>query len=268
MRKLKLAKFSPILIAAASTVLGILIPSLLDWLVSPVLEDAGKIILAFLAGSVFVVVAGMVYVSLRTHEVAEGQKQILQRVGVTARIHTYGEGRPNKNTFEYPTPLVKTAQEILVIDYIAGSEVAEVSKDDSSDYRAWYDTLNAAARRSGIRYKRILQLSNGATDALGPDQINDPIVLGHFRAMVEAAQSSRSRVVLKTSPVLLPNMCIIVIDQRYVIWEIPSIERGEVFRFDMDLVIEDPYGDLVRDLLTLFEQLDNNAQPVHKVSAA
>lgn len=266
MRKSKFAKFSPILIATVSTIIGILLPSLLDWLFSPLLDHASKIVLVFSAAAVLAVVLGMVYFSLRTAEIANGQKEIIQRIGVTARVLTYGEGHHYKNTFEYPSPLIRTAQEILVIDYLGGT--TEVNKDDSPDYRAWYDTLNSAAHRPGIRYKRILQLSDGATDVVGPAVMNDPVVLGHFRAMVEAGKVPRSQVRLKTSPVFLPNICIIVIDQRHVIWEIPSIERGEVFRFDMDLVIEDPYGDLVRDLLTLFEQLDDNAVVVRSVVSA
>lgn len=256
---------SPIWIAIVSALVGTLITSMLDWSTSSILGDPEKLVLAISVIIAVITLSGMIFVSIRFTEIYQAIKDINQKVGITARLFSYGESSECvfKNTFEYPTPLINAAKDIIVIDY-KGIEETEVTSDEESEYSAWYETLNTATRKPGIRYKRIVQLPSGKTEKITPVLNFDATVLKHFKTMVDT-NLNNNQVKLMTCPDFLPNVCIIIIDQKYVIWEIPSIEKGGKFRFEMDLVIEDHSGQLVNDLIKQFEKLVNDSSKVIEV---
>lgn len=270
MKKIFTKKLSPVFIAIVSTIAGIVLTSLFEWSTNPLITSQNKAIISLIAFVVITTLAGMLYISMRTTEILDFQREVLnfqkemiQRMGVNAHLLTYSSTSLYKNTFEYPTHLLREAKEIIAIDY-HNDENTEVIEEQEPEYKAWFELLNNFCKRPGIKYKRIIQLKTGKIESLNAGNNYDPVILDHFRTMTEMHKKNPD-VRLMTCPIYLSHICIIIIDRRYVIWEIPTIENDEMFRFEMDLTIEDPVGVFVKDLLNEFDKMVYESATVKKV---
>ena len=129
----------------------------------------------------------------------------------------------------------------------------------------WYTSLENASKR-GVIYKRIVQLQDGATNSLEKSIINNQAMVRHFGRMLKMQSNEAvSRVSLKTSRVFLPNISFVVIDRRYVFWEIPYLDADGKFIFDLDLFISDSNGQFVNDIIKYFTRIDDRSAIVKKL---
>ncbi len=200
-------------------------------------------------------------------EIRKSQSELIKKFGVNARLLTYSPTSEYKNSFQYPTPLIENASSIIALDY-HHIEVVPVDgvNEPEVEYHQWYELLNRVIQnKPGIEYKRIIQLENGATEELDPNNHYDDTVIGHYRTILDVTQRNKN-VKLITCPIFLSHICMIIVDHRYVIWELPTIEDDKVFHFDMDLVIEDPEGCFIKELeLEIENRLENDSKVVKEI---
>lgn len=182
-------------------------------------------------------------------EIRKSQSELIKKIGVTAKLLTYGDGGDYQNGFQYPSTLIENATSILALDY-HGDERVPVNKfnEPKEDYKNWYELLNTTIEtKPGIEYHRILQLKGGISPTLDSHDHFDKTVIKHYKTILDVKKKN-DKVTLRTCPIFLSNVCMLVIDHRYLIWEMPTMENGEDFHFDMDMVIEDPSECFIRKL--------------------
>ncbi len=172
---------------------------------------------------------------------------LIKKFGVNIKLLTYGPGSDYQNTFQMPTKLLHNAKSIIALDY-HGETVRYDTKLEQA-YIDWYELLNTVINENPeIEYRRILQLKKGATDSLKAANHFDPVVIKHYQQIMQVNQTNK-HVRLQTCPIFLSRTCFIIIDKKYIFWELPVINNDSDFHFDMDMMIEDPDGNMVQELI-------------------
>ena len=259
-----------------------ILSALVGFLVQPLIENLGEgyitspdrfvVVVSFI--SAVIMISSLIGFALLFNQNFSYQKEILshtedlvKRVGVTARLLTYGPQGQYPSSFELPSKLIASAEkEIIVLDYLPWPGPPGFQTGISKELQNWYACLEEASKR-GVIYKRIIQLRDGATDALDRSIVSNQTMIRHFERMVKMHKNeSRSHVSLKTSRVFLPNISFIVIDHRYVFWEIPYLDNDGKFVFDLDLFINDSNGEFVKDIVNYFTRIDDRSTIVKKLT--
>lgn len=271
--KSMLEKINVILLPIVSALAGILAGVLLEWWTNPLIEDQHRALVTLVTFSVVCTLCGMLFVSINSSHTSKEvkrvraqQDELRNRFGVTARLLTYGTPTSEyRNTFEYPTQLLKSAREIIAVDY-KEAQSSVVVGDQDAEYVQWYANLTKFAQQKGITYKRMIQLKGGAREIFEGNLGFNPTEIDHFKALLKCQDNNRD-VLLMTCPVMLSHVCFLIIDNQYVIWEVPYIEGEDVFRFEMDLVVEDPVGVFVGDLKRQIDHMMVGSQKVIRIDA-
>lgn len=266
-----------IAIPIVTTLLGITLKIVYEKVFAPTPEDPALIVVILTAfmliGAFITLLVGRYQTNLFLNsqkeiidETTKAHQDLIKKFGVSARLHPHHSTSQYKNPFEYPTPLIENATSIIALDY-HDEETVSVESDQKSEYAKWYELINRVIReKKDIEYKRILQLRNGAIEVLPKNDHYDPTVIKHYNLVIQANKTNK-KVRLITCPIFLSRMCVMIIDYRYVIWELPVINDDTEFHFDIDLVIEDPEGSLVNELLDEINvRLEENSKLVTSIA--
>ena len=259
-----------VIIAVLSALSGFLIQPLIENLGGEYFTSPEKFVLIVSVFGGVILILSLVGFAMLFNESIKMQKEVLsstddlvKRFGVSVRLLAYGSKNEYSTTFELPTRLIESAkEEILILDYLSLPGSFELQSTTSKDLQSWYLCLEKACTR-GVAYKRIVQIQDGATDVLDRSIVGDTAMIRHFEKIVKMHDNeSMAHVSLKTSRVFLPEVSIVVIDSRYVFWEIPSLTGDGKFRFDLDLFINDANGEFVKDLKNYFNKIEARSSTV------
>jgi hypothetical protein len=262
-----------IIIAIGFGLLGFLVPLILDHFGAGFITSHDRFVVVVSVVSGVILISSLIGFTVLFSDNFRTQKEILshtedlvKRVGVTARLLTYGPEGEYPSSLELVSSLVAAAEkEIVVLDYLPWAGDPDLQADMSKELQNWYTCLENASKR-GVIYKRIVQLQDGATNTLARPIINNQAMIRHFQRMLKLqSNESLSRVSLKTSRVFLPGISFIVIDRRYVFWEIPYLDGDGKFVFDLDLFFNDANGQFVNDITKYFTRIDDRSTFVKKL---
>jgi len=170
------------------------------------------------------------------------QEELIRKLGVNVDIIMYNPTCDPENGFSAYKALIKKAKSIIALDY-HDEETVEIETEQEQGYVEWYELLNEVIKGDKIEeYTRFIQLKAGAVNTLYSNNHFDPTVFNHYKTILEINKKVglSKNIHLITCPIFLPRICFIIIDHRYVIWELPTISNDIKFTFDMDLLIEDP----------------------------
>lgn len=264
-----------VIVAVLSALIGFLVQPLIEYLGAGYITSPEKLIVVVSFISGVILILSLIGFALLFNDNHRTQKEILahtedivKRVGVTARLLTYGPDGEYPSSLEVLSSLVTAAQkEIIVLDYLPWAGTPDLQADMSKELQNWYTCLEEASKR-GVVYKRIVQLKDGATNSLEKSIINNQAMVRHFGRMLKMqSNESVSKVALKTSRIFLPNISFIVVDRRYVFWEIPYVDAEGNFVFDLDLYINDSNGQFINDIVKYFTRIDDRSMIVKKLVA-
>ena len=241
-------------------VIVVLITTFIELIMQSTEWDENNYIVIVVILCVFTILITLFFIEKNISRISNSQDNLIKKLGVHAELISYDEPKLI-NTFKYFEKYILGAEKsIVALDYHQ-NEFVYVDPDFINAYNNWYTVLNNIVVKKEIEYMRIIQLNNPKSVLSSKDGFNET-VLNHFKFMIDA---DSSQICLKSCKVFLPHMCLIIIDNKYVIWEIPTVEDNKMFRFDMDLFIIDPDGDFIKSLNKEIRKIENNSTLVKKV---
>lgn len=212
----------------------------------------------------------------RVTDTFERIDDLARSVGVRVNIVLDGSDAV-KRAYPLLTQLMRDARrEILVLDYLPVTEAGDIMghgpKISSAERLNYYHEIHqrlAEAEKSepesqqaGFQYHRLIQMSQ--PDRLATLVSKDEALLEHCKMLVEMSKRKPEFVTLKVCETFYEGT-IIIVDQRYVVWEIDALDpRSGQFYAQCVLLFDDPLGQLVNEVLRLYYRIDPNATLVRE----
>lgn len=258
-----------LLISLGSLLLGFLGSSVFDYFTNQtltlervlivVLPIVGLMIVILCAVAIQLYVAGYFQLFYQSNKALQ---KVTNHLGPTIRLLPYGEEKANRESFGELIELINKANEVEVLDHVPW-----FSGWDSSQKRIWidqyYDALNRYIQ-TGKTYIRIIQ-SDGEPTIIKSDQIKDPMALNHFRMIMAKNSDISSNSKLMGSKVFMPRVSYLLIDQRYLIWEVPIRNLKDKWQLSNDFFIDDPEGKVVGEIRRLFRLIELVSTPITSI---
>ena len=275
-RRVRKLKGIEILVAVSSAIFGLLIGPLLEKITSPLFETSARALLtgfSFVALlSVITVVTTGVFARRQERAISEIDEELAsinRRLGLTVRFVHAPPKRSMGEVYRAAREIIEKAEhQILVLHYLRPpQERAEeyVHPVETEDYRRERDEYTSALikklrrnRNQRLFYRRIIQLPEGRDTRLTAERLGKRW-LEHIKAVLAVLDDSPDAAYVKKAPVFLEQSFVIV-DKRYVIWGIDSVEPEHGVRYmEGALFFDDPHREFVEYLLGFFERVDAHA---------
>jgi hypothetical protein len=271
-----------ILIAIASAIFGLLISPLLEKITSPLFDDQTHALLAGLSLVALLSIIAVVTTGIfaRRHEktiseVSDELSSINQRLGLTVRFVHSPPKRSTGEAYRIGREIIEKAEnEILVLHYLRPPQERAEERTypvETEEYGTERDEYTLALlekfRQNKDRrlfYRRIIQLPEGRDTKLTEERLGKRW-LQHLNAVLEILDEYQDAGHIKKASVFLEQTYVIV-DRRYVIWGIDSVEPEHGVRYmEGTLFFDDPHHEFVQYLLGFFQRIDAHAVIVRRV---
>jgi len=265
-----------ILIAVSSAVAGVLAGPLFERIISPLFDTSTR---ALLTGFVFLSLLSIVSVVVMgvfarrqerfINKINIELNDINRRLGLTVSFAHSPPKQSKGEIYRMATEFIEKAEsEILILYYSRPqSKPPEEFKHplETEEYRTERDKYIATLiekikqnKNKRLFYRRIIQMPEGRDAKLTKERLS-PYWIKHVQEVLEIIEEFPDVGYIKKAPAFL-EQSFIIIDQRYVIWGIDSIEPQHGVRYmEGALFFDDPHRELVQYLLGFFERIDAHA---------
>ena len=257
-------KITHSLISVAALLLGFLGSSVFDYFTKQVLGPEKVIVVLLPVLGLIIVIISTMAVQRYYEQTAKSVDKIASSVNVTISLLTYSDRRKTQATYEEIIRLVKNARkEILVLDNAPWSASLDTSQSNAW-FKKYYEALNNYID-AGNPYVRIIQMPDQNKAIIKAEDIKSPIALSHFKKVMEKNSDIKSNSRLMGSKIFFPKVTFIIIDQRYIIWEMPIIDLHDKLQFSDDFLINDGDGKLVGELTRVLKVIQLDATPITSI---
>jgi hypothetical protein len=230
------------------------------------LQD-GKLFFLLIIGVVLFIILTFVYL-------VEFIVKIMGKMNapITAKINKYYD---DDNGFENVIKLVNKAEKkIIILDYIEKNDKMKVDQTQSNEsmtsiekefeYKKWFNAIEDKCR-SGIIYERIIQIDNDSFTELEKNNqidLQNKRLINHLKQCIDIRKNISEIKYLKNvslylTKTVIMSTCIIIIDDKYLIWEAPFLDDKGNFDFSFDIIIEDHDKQVVEDLCQKIQSMKN-----------
>lgn len=264
----------PLLVAVASTILGLFLGEWLQVVSTPLFATETRAILTGLVivGILAVIsVISIVFFAQQTEQREQKWLQIEQRLGTPAEIDfepVSRLGKFNRRLVEYIRGAIP-GDEILVMSYYA-SRGGEENPSDTEEYKQSLDeysrTLLEKAKEPGITYRRIICFDESPEGGKIRAGVVKQWLVDHAQGMLDIRRTKPGRITLKKGKVVFRSDLLIIKDKVAVIsLDVHDAKSGQ-FRTDGVLIFHNPPNNsIIQQLYELFMMADNESLPVEKV---
>lgn len=232
--------------------------------------------LVIFISSALIMVSLIFVVSIFVFETRDANRQIFDKLdavtkkfGLTVDYVEDGLGEHEGMTYERTKQIIENAQSSLYFvdfwvqsgDYLQGKPLARNRRKEY--YDAIIERIKKFQNYHGDVpfHRRIIQLPSLKA---GSSQFNlsaDPIVSEHIRDCLNIQSDSQKLSVLKVAPPHI-HTHFAIIDQRFVIWPIlTSNPRGGGLKRHGIIIFDDPQGQFVQRMMSIYNMIDAVAQP-------
>ena len=251
-----------LLINVATFILGLLGSSLFDAVTKPLLSTEMRVVVVVSILGCTILILTSTFMRNIFVQNAEAIRTVADNMYPTIELLSYESIR---NPFTVLIEIIKNAKDLVILDYFPWDSKINPKQDmPDSDYFKYYAALDAFIDRGG-HYMRLVQLPNGASKTLTEKDISDPVAIKHLRKALISSKQPHSNVALKTCQISLRNVSFLIIDEKYVSWEIPNVDTNNTFEFSYDFSIDDPKKKIVTALLEMTTQINNQSTPVTEI---
>ncbi len=252
------------LINVAILLLGLLGSSVFDYFTKQVLSPEKVIVVLLpIIGLIIVIVSAMA-IQRYYQQTSKSIEKIANSVSVTIDLLSYSDRRKAQASIEEIIGLIKNANKgIMILDNAPWT--ANVNSYYPADWlNKYYEALNKYID-AGNPYVRIIQMPDQNSTIIETEDIKSPIALSHFKKVLEKNSFINSRCALMKSKIFLPKVTFIIIDEQYIIWEIPIVDLQNKLQFANDFLINDRDGKLVGELTTLLKAFEHEATKITSI---
>jgi hypothetical protein len=273
-------------IATASVVLGIIISPIFERLVDPLFGSETRASLVGILVLGLVIVAGIAAIGayirrdeIRGESLSRSIQEIRNKLGLSARFVTdlpraEGTGELYRRANEI---ISQAEKEIWVLwhcnHYLARRSEEEIRSEGWRMQRdIYHETLLRKCnehKRDTFFYRRILQIPNSADvkdGVISSKVLSYPTIVKHCKELLDYIRQNPETAVLKYAPIFLPQT-IVLVDERYVLWEIDAIDPDTQSEYmDAVLIFDDADKQFIRYMKNFFLKVDAHSYMVKQVA--
>lgn len=151
----------------------------------------------------------------------------------------------------------------MVLDNYPGSG----SYNADPEFTNYYSALNKYIAQNKP-FARIVQHEDEDSSVINVDEIKTPIVRKHFDLLLERNKDFTSHARLMGSKIFMPKVSFIIIDDKYLVWEMPFIDPKNIFHFSHDLFIADSTGKVVDEFVNMFETIQKESVKIDEFTSS
>lgn len=266
------SKFLPLLLALASTVLGLFLGEWLQIISAPLFATETRAVLSGLlvVGLLSVVaLAAIVFFAQRAEDREQKWLEIEKRLGNPAEIEfeiAHQTGRFNRRLAEFIRNATSGDEILVLATHNPPDSRDEYSIEYLESLEEYSRALAEKAREAGVIYRRIVCFPEGPEQGkINSDRVQ-PWLLRHAREILEVRKTKPGKVTLKKSRSVFGSDILIVKDKVAVIsLDMYDPKTGKYHTSGMITFYNPPNGDILQVLYELFMLADTESVPVERV---